>query len=67
MVAAMPRLRAASISPAAAPSGAQSLRAPFSIAVPPMEEAKCDIGSDTPKNIRPMPIPAANSIANQPR
>jgi len=66
MVAAMARSLAASISPAAAPSGAQSVRTPFSIAVPPIDEAKCDIGSETPKNIRPIPIPAANNIENQP-
>ena len=27
--------------------------------------AKCITGSATPKYIRPMPMPAANSIANQ--
>ena len=66
MVAAMARLRAPATSPAAAPSGAQSVRAPSSTAVPPSDDAKWDSGSDTPKYISPMPMPAANSIANQP-
>ena len=61
----MPSRAAASGSPAAAPSGAQSVRTPFSTVVPPSELPKCDSGSDTPKNIRPMPMPAANSIENQ--
>src|SRR3546814_11248021 len=63
MVAAMPRFRAASASPAAPPSGAPSLRTPASIAVPPMEEEKCDIGSATPKNTRPIHMPAATPLA----
>ena len=37
---------------------------------PPAPSAKAaekgEIGSDTPKNIKPMPMPAANSIASQP-
>ena len=35
--------------------------------LPPKALPKCDSGSDTPKNISPMPMPAANSIENQPR
>ncbi len=30
-------------------------------------EMKCITGSATPKNIRPMPMPAENSMANQVR
>ena len=63
----MPSRVAASASPAAAPSGAQSVRTPPSTVVPPKALPKCESGSDTPKNISPMPMPAANSIENQPR
>jgi hypothetical protein len=34
--------------------------------VPPKAELKWDSGSETPKNIKPIPIPAANSMENQP-
>ena len=40
--------------PAAPPSGAQSVRTPFSIAVPPKALPKCDSGSETPA---PTPTP----------
>ena len=62
MVAAMPRRCASTASPAAPASGAQLSAEPAPSA---KDEVKCEIGSDTPKNIRPMPMPAANSIENQ--
>ena len=50
MALAMPRRAAPAVSAASKPSGGCR---------------KCSTGSDTPKNIRPMPVPAANSMANQ--
>ena len=44
-------------------AAAKSLSDP---AAPPIELPKCDKGSETPKNIRPIPMPAANNIENQP-
>jgi hypothetical protein len=62
----MPSRTAAASSPSAPPSGAQSVRIPPSVAMPPIAEEKWLIGSETPKNISPMPMPAAKSIENQP-
>ena len=44
------------------PDGAEVMRVPPS---PTGGDAKCMMGSATPKNSSPMPMPAENSMANQ--
>lgn len=62
-MAAIPSRCASAWPPAAPASGAQLSADPAPSAT---DAEKWEIGSDTPKNISPMPMPAANSIANQP-